>query len=363
MYKRICKIGRLIGIVMIMLLMAGCEEKNGSAKGNIEITNPIELEIPQVSEQDFLDKENLLTGLNDLSEEAIGKRPVAVMVNNVAAALPQYGVEAADVIFEIPVEGNQTRLMALYGDYTAVPKVCSIRSCRYYFPAFAKGFDAFYVHWGLDRTITDYLNSLYPDRLDGLSNTGGLYGRDSQRKSSGYAMEHTGYFDGTGFAAYADRKLRTELSESKTGTAFQFNGVGELISPEGDSCQSVYINFGAQTATLTFDEETGTYLKKINGSKHIDGKTGNQLSFTNVFILETSIYTRDEKGHKSVDWSGESKGTGYYISNGAVQKIRWSKADENAYLRFFDESGNEIKINRGKSYIAVNNAGKATFTE
>ena len=58
---------------------------------------------------------NLLTGLPTLSEEAIGKRPVAVMVNNVDAALPQYGISAADVIFEIPVEGDLTRLMALYG--------------------------------------------------------------------------------------------------------------------------------------------------------------------------------------------------------------------------------------------------------
>ena len=35
---------------------------------------------------------------------AIGKRPVAVMVNNVDAALPQYGISAADLIFELPVE-------------------------------------------------------------------------------------------------------------------------------------------------------------------------------------------------------------------------------------------------------------------
>lgn len=51
------------------------------------------------------------------------------MINNVEAALPQYGISAADVIFEIPVEYDLTRLMALYGDYTQVPDVCSVRSC------------------------------------------------------------------------------------------------------------------------------------------------------------------------------------------------------------------------------------------
>lgn len=45
---------------------------------------------------------NLLTGLPTLTDGAIGKRPVAVMVNNVDAALPQYGISAADLIFELP---------------------------------------------------------------------------------------------------------------------------------------------------------------------------------------------------------------------------------------------------------------------
>ena len=45
---------------------------------------------------------------------------MAVMVNNVEKAMPQYGIGQADIIFEIPVEGDVTRFMALYGDYTKV---------------------------------------------------------------------------------------------------------------------------------------------------------------------------------------------------------------------------------------------------
>ena len=100
--------------------------------------------------------QNLLTGVADLTDAAIGKRPVAVMVNNVSYAMPQYGVGEADIIFEIPVEGDATRFMALYGDYTQVPQICPIRSCRYYFPALSQGFDAFYVNWGIDDTVADY---------------------------------------------------------------------------------------------------------------------------------------------------------------------------------------------------------------
>ena len=111
---------------------------------------------PEEPEEVIPENENLLTGVPDLSDGAIGKRPVAVMVNNIPAAMPQYGVEEADLIFEIPVDGDQTRFMALYGDYTKVPKVCAIRSCRAYFPAISQGFDAFYVNWGIDESMGDY---------------------------------------------------------------------------------------------------------------------------------------------------------------------------------------------------------------
>ena len=105
------------------------------------------------------------------------------------------------------------------------------------------------------------------------------------------------------------------------------------------------------------------YLKQINGTPQTDAKTGEQLAFTNVLVLETEISVRDEVGHKQIDWDGGANAKGYYISNGGVQEIRWSKDENNeeSYLRFYDLNGNEIKINRGKSYIALNYANKTTI--
>ena len=308
--------------------------------------------------------QNLLTGIGDLSKDAIGKRPVAVMINNVEPALPQYGITQADVIFEIPVEGDLTRLMALYADYTKMPDICAIRSCRYYYPAIAKGFDAFYVHWGMDPSVVGYVDSLKMNRYDGTANTGGLFGRDSARKQAGYATEHTGVFKGTQFATVAQSSgVRTDLLKEKTGTAFQFCDMGTVVTPTGEACKVLDVRFGGAKAKLTYNTETGTYFKEINGKPHVDGKTGEQLSFTNVFVLETSISVRDEVGHKKLDWAGSSSAKGYYISNGVVQKIHWSKANgnESSYLKFYNESGKELVINRGKSYIAYTYAGKTSW--
>ena len=68
-------------------------------------------------------------------------------------------------------------------------------------------------------------------------------------------------------------------------------------------------------------------------------------------------------GRKKIDWDGGQDSVGYYVSNGGVQKITWSKDpnNEKSYLRFYDESGQEISINRGKSYIALNYKNQAIF--
>ncbi len=185
-----------LALLVSLSISAGCSKKEGENKEAPEPAAQTQ-EKPEEPQEEIPENQNLLTGIPDLSQEAIGKRPVAVMVNNIPDAMPQYGVEEADIIFEIPVEGDQTRFMALYADYTAVPKVCAIRSCRGYFPAISQGFDAFYVNWGIDDTISDYLDALDLDQYDGMYNPGGMFGRDTQRQNAGYALEHTAYFDGT----------------------------------------------------------------------------------------------------------------------------------------------------------------------
>lgn len=369
------KILLAVGVMAMLFQVTGCK-KEEAPKSEDTPKKKVEQQAEQTKEEsqtvqgaEVTQKEvpanqNLLTGVGDLSEGAIGKRPVAVMVNNVQKAMPQYGVSQADLIFEIPVEGDATRFMALYGDYTKVPQICPIRSCRYYFPALSQGFDAFYVNWGIDDTIADYLQALDLDQIEGITNTGGLFGRDQEKLGQGYAVEHTGFFDGTRLVSYIESKgLRTDLKEEKKGAAFLFNGMDEQLKPEGSDCTQVDVQFGAQSSTFTYDAEKKVYLKQINGTPQTDAKTGEQLAFTNVLVLETEISVRDEVGHKQIDWDGGANAKGYYISNGGVQEIRWSKDENNeeSYLRFYDLNGNEIKINRGKSYIALNYANKTTM--
>lgn len=310
------------------------------------------------------EKVSLLTGLETLTDEAVGKRPIAVMINNVAPALPQDGVGSAEILFEIPIEYEHTRLLGIFSDYTQIPKICSVRSCRYYFPIVAAGFDAIYVHWGIDEVYArPVLNQLGIDSFDGVRGGLGFY-RDQNRLDQGYALEHTGYMEGSKFPEMVENKgFRMELSEEWEGYAFQFSKMDEVVTPTGETADYVKVNFGAQNSTFNYDPETKLYSKMHNRNPHIDALTGDQLTFTNVVILETDITFKPNEVHREINLTGGKDYKGYYFSNGAMQEIYWSKDGEFGKLKFFNPDGTELVMNRGKTYIAFNYPNTITLTK
>ena len=73
------------------------------------------------------------------------RRPLAIMMSNDKAALPQYGINHAGVVYEAPVEGSMNRYMALIEDYDDLDRIGSVRSCRPYYTFFAREFEAVYA--------------------------------------------------------------------------------------------------------------------------------------------------------------------------------------------------------------------------
>lgn len=381
---------RILALLLLaVMLLVGCgggEEVSTAPESNdnesSEVVSDIvsdessEVSFEDVSVPEELGNRNLLTGLYNLSDEAAGKRPVAIMVNNIPAAMPQYGIDKAEVVFEIPVEGHQTRLMCLFGDYTQIPQVCSVRSCRKYFPAIALGFGAVYVNFGQNSAVTSYVDSLGIIQYDSSPYGASLFIRDQDRLSAGYAREHTLYFDGPKFPeATVKHNTNMNLPEEKVATAFNFPAdAEEQIIPTGEECKDLYVDFGANESGFTYNEETKTYFKTFYNSKkgevepQVDGKSGTQFEFKNVFVLHTpvayddsAVYNSKGDKHRLINWQGGEDSIGYYISNGVKQQIYWIKETENDYIKFYDMDGNDLTINCGKTYICFNEMSEVDF--
>lgn len=344
----------LLAVVMLFSLTAcgGGDDEETTAESTTEVATTKAPEAPS--------NINKLTGLATLSKEAEGKRPVAIMINNIKAALPQYGVSDADLMFEVIVEGGITRMMAVYGDYTKIPNVCSVRSCRYYYPILAYGLDAVYICFGSNETLgTPTLKRLGMDYFNGAEKyISDLFGRDSQRLKT-YSSEHTAYVKGENIPeVFKDYKVRTDYKEGKDVPIFNFRN--EAVAAGDTACDKVRLNFSTSYySVFNYDEEDKVYYKQHNGSAHKDSVSGKQLNYTNVFVLETDITTYKNGPLMSVELEG---GNGYYISMGKSQKITWKKASEADTIEVFDLSGAPLQVNPGKSYIGIIKGGATKIT-
>ena len=98
---------------------------------------------------------------NELIPASIqNQRPIAVMVDNEKTALPHYGVNKGDVVYEMmnsTANGRITRLMVLVKDWGNLTQFGSIRSTRPTNVMLAYEYNAILVHDGGPFYINDYL--------------------------------------------------------------------------------------------------------------------------------------------------------------------------------------------------------------
>jgi hypothetical protein len=299
---------------------------------------------------------NPLTGEPLVDPQAEGKRPIAVMINNIKVATPQIGVGAADLLYEMPVEGGITRLMAVFADAGAIPELGSIRSARNGYIDLAGGLDAIYVHFGGSYLAVEQLEQQKTNDID-LIVTPDAYWRDPVwREQRG--LEHSVKTTGQRLqAAIARIGYRTELRKGQKA-AFLFRAADQFLPAGSDSpdapgfaaasIAAEYSNYC--TATFAYDANTRLYSKGEYGKPHIDLATGQALQFDNVFILQAKISLVAGTKLKSIVLD---QGRGYYISGGQAQKITWRKGQTKDSFTFADEGGSELQVNAGKSYIGV----------
>ncbi len=290
---------------------------------------------------------NPLTGESGFSESAVGMRPVTVMVNNIGMALPQRGLAAADVIYEVVTEGGITRLMAAYADIDAIPYVGPVRSARHYYVSLSEGLNAIYTHFGGSPAAYTYISQYGVDDVDGKYCTSAFY-QDTWRAQT-YGREHSFFIDGATIRAQAESKGIDLTGECNPLFDFSYD---EVIVPEEGAADDVYVPFsGSYSAEFIYDETTGLYSKKRNGEDHIDADSGEVITFTNVLILNTKVSAYgDGTERREV---ALSSGSGWYVTAGGREAISWSKGGVEDAFSFTTADGDPLTANVGKTYVCI----------
>lgn len=285
-----------------------------------------------------------------VKEKVAKKRCYAVMINNIEYAFKhQMGTSKADVIYEALAEGGITRMLALYEDISNVKRIGSVRSARHYYVQFAEEWDAIYCHFGHTKYAVSKMEKLKTDNLSGLSAIGGVvYSRDKS-----IAAPHNVFTNGKKVKKGA-KKLGYSLKRDESAMAehFTFHEEDTELSG-GKKAKNITIPFSAySTCKMKYDSKKKVYKKYEYGKKHMDTYYKKQLAFKNVIIQLVHETNKDRNGYQTMSLSNDT-GKGYYYTDGKRINITWSRKESTNKMEYYDEEGNLLALNPGKTYIAV----------
>ena len=310
----------------------------------------------------------------------VQRRSFAVMVpNNLlkvpgtdsSATVPQHGISKASVIYEAPVEGRITRLMAIFEDYDDLDKIGPVRSSRDYYIYEAMAFDSIYCNWGL---AVPYVAPLInTDRVDNISvklegidvgfgsGAGDPFGRGL---NPGYSTEFTssmniaGYEKGVEKLGYA----KTYEEHGRFKQAFTFADEGYISSydnypdatvvyPGGTTSNSSGYGHRSGDSAIRFEynEDDRLYYRYQYGAPQVDADNDEQLAVTNVIFKVCHGEVRDD--HDYLAFRVHGTGKAYVFTNGKVIEGTWRRDGDYEPNIFYDADGNEVVFNQGKTWI------------
>ena len=104
------------------------------------------------------------------------------------------------------------------------------------------------------------------------------------------------------------------------------------------------------------------YVKSNKSGNNKDYKTGEKYSYKNVLVLFANVTDFPDKYHTKVNLD---KGTGYYMTNGTLKQINWTKGDSYAPFKITDLNGATVEFSAGNTYVCIppeSNKAKTTIS-
>ncbi len=299
--------------------------------------------------------------------QAASTRPIAVMMPTDKSAQPSYGISHAKVLYEIMEEGEISRQMAVIDDWVQLPQIGNIRSCRAYYIPEATEWDAILIHFGGVVYMKDRITASDINNISGTSQYGvggGAPGSSAFFRTADKKAPHNAYTSASGIlnacgALGYDIGLRPEHYNAKHFTFAE--GVNTLEQYGAAAAVANVIDlsqiFPYTRSSLAYNPADGLYYKSLHGNAQTDALNGEQLKFANVIVQNTKWTRLDAKGYLSFQ-NCDTTEDGYYFTKGRCIHVTWQKTDDYAPTVYYDDSGSEIQLNEGKTYIAIAQKGR-----
>ena len=326
----------LIAILVVLIIVAGVvlAYKITQDKNNTETISGEENKEAVVEEEKTV---QIFSG-ND--------RPFAVMIDNHSDAWPQAGLNQAYMVYEIIVEGGETRLMALFKGVD-LDKIGPVRSARHYFIDYAMENDAIYVHFGQSPQAQSDIKKFSINDINGIAEDGTTFWRVKDKYAPHNAVTSTEKL----LESAKSKNYRTTSTEESV-----LNYVTDEVNLEdGQVADTVTIpHSDLQTVTYEYDKENKVYVRYARGEEQTDWDTDEPVTTKNIIITFCNNYTlsdSENKGRQGLRNIGTFDG--YYITNGRAIQIQCIKNARDEKTIYQDMNGKEIQVNDGNTFVNI----------
>ena len=299
-----------------------------------------------------------LTG-REVSKDKVNAAATCIMIENSPDARPQSGLDEAGVVYEAIAEGGITRFMAVFQE--AKPQyIGPVRSLRMTYAEFAKPYHCSIAHVGGSDNALNLVrgNEEFRD-IDQFFND------DSYWRISSRWAPHNVY---TSFNAL------DALNSNRGYLTSEFNGF-KRVQPDSSFEKPaqpitnirIEMSTGTYNPVYTYDAEANNYKRSYewDGPHEVISESGatTQLAPDVVIALETDTVMRPGSSEGYADYRTTGEGKATIFQNGTAISAKWQRPGADDELKFVDDSGTEISLNRGQVWISIYPSGNTVRWE
>ncbi len=297
--------------------------------------------MPTTSTTERLNDPSPLNGLPAEDEAKLDRRVIAVKIDNHPSARPQSGLQDADAVAEILVEGGITRFLALFHDNDS-GYVGPIRSGRPTDAGVVRPVGTVLVIASANYWVVPYLLDRGVDIVD--AHAPGF-------RISGRRAPHNLYATTADLRREADRR-NIEDDAPKTGLF----AVAADTTLQGEPASEIKLQWAqGHSVTWRWDGDGWIRLEGTTAHNWVD-RDGNesQIKADVLVVIESTLFY--DRRLPVLDTVGE--GTALVLHNGSIVEARWSRDSIRDAFEFTDADGAPLTVPAGYSWTSIFPAGR-----
>ncbi len=281
--------------------------------------------------------------------------PMLVQIDNTSGgvgSLAQWGVDQADIIYETPLhQGGYMGLTFLYSD-TIPDHAGPIRSARITQAELREEWDGGFVYYGAQESDGTNVAELF--KKTGASQKGvlfsGIVGNSKPWKK---------YYTRTAsLPSPHNADANVKAMQALVPADFQAYSRPFLFTDElpdyAERATNIFIQQknADYSSSFAYDSSKNVYLRSVHGEPYVDRYTQVQPAFANLIIQRTTLTFYNNNGAQPVTVNIGSGNADIFVGGRYIPGC-WIRTGMNQRTVFFDQDGNELKLQRGKTFISI----------